>query len=204
MDILDQLGVALGLASLAGVNLYLTVFIVGLSVRFGWLDLFSHYEKFEILGSPAVIGVAGVLFFIEFFADKIPWVDSLSDGLHTFIRPVGGTMLALGALGTLDQEFTVVAALLSGGASLLTHAAKASTRAIINVSPEPVSNIVASTAEDGFVLGGIGLVAFAPAVAFFVFLAVLAVCAFLVWKFGGAIRSVYRRFRRRGEPDPVA
>lgn len=199
MDILEQLGVALGLASLAGVNLYLTVFVVGLSVRFGWLDLFSHYEKFEILGSPVVLGVAGTLFFIEFFADKIPWVDSLWDSVHTLIRPVGGTMLALGALGTLDPEFTVVAALLSGGASLVTHAAKASTRALINLSPEPVSNIVASTTEDGFVLGGIGLVAFAPTVAFFVFLVVVAVCAFIIYKFGGALRGVYRRFRKKPE-----
>lgn len=197
MDILDQLGVALGLASLAGVNLYLTVFLVGLSVRFNWIDLFSQYEQFAVLGSPVILGVAGGLFLVEFFADKVPWVDSAWDSVHTLVRPIGGTMLAMAALGELDQEFTVIAGLLSGGASLITHATKASTRLVLNMSPEPVSNMFASVAEDGLVVGGLGLVAFLPGIAFFAFIIVLIGCVFFIYKLSGALRRVVMKIRGR-------
>ena len=202
MEILDQLGVALGLASLAGVNLYLTVFVVGLSVRFGWVELFSQYEQFAVLGSPAVLGVAGAFFLVEFLADKVPWVDSVWDSVHTLIRPIGGTMLAMAALGELDTEFTVIAGLLSGGASLITHATKASTRLVLNMSPEPVSNMFASVAEDGLVLGGLGLVAFLPGVALFVFIIVLIGCVFFIYKLSGALGRVWMKFRSRKDPPP--
>jgi len=125
MDLLQQLGLALGFATLSGLNLYLTVFITGLAVRFNWISLASNYESFGVLGDPVIIGVAGFLFFIEFFADKIPWVDSAWDVLHTLVRPVGGILLALTALGELDPAMSVVAGLLAGGAPRASHSLKA-------------------------------------------------------------------------------
>ena len=150
-----------------------------------------------MLADPWIIGVSGILFLLEFFADKIPWVDSTWDAVHTFIRPIGGTLLALAALGEIDPALTVVAALLSGGTSLITHSAKAGSRLLINMSPEPVSNIVASVGEDGLVLGGLGLMAFAPVVSFFVFLAVVILAIWLIRKTWGTIRTGLGAIKKR-------
>ena len=199
MEILEQLGVALGFATLAGINLYLTTFIAGLAIRFDWLSLASKYEQLEILADPWIIGVSGVLFAIEFFADKIPWVDSTWDVLHTIVRPVGGVLLALAALGELDPSISVIAALLAGGTSLTTHLAKAGGRLFINLSPEPVSNIAASTAEDGLVLGGLGMMAFAPIPAFFFFILIVLAAGWLVWKSSGLFKKGWQRIRGSSE-----
>ena len=144
MDVIDQLGVALGLASLAGLNLYLTVFATGLALHFNLLELASRFHALEVLSHPLVVSVSGALFFVEFFADKVPWVDSLWDSVHTLIRPVGAVLVALPALGQADPALQVIGALLAGGLAATTHATKASTRLLINASPEPVSNSVAS------------------------------------------------------------
>jgi hypothetical protein len=197
MDTLSLLGVALGFATLSGINLYLTTFMAGLAVRFNWVDLADKYESLAILANPWIIGIAGVLFLIEFFADKIPWIDSSWDAIHTFIRPIGGTLLALAALGEMDPAVSVVAALLSGSTTLLTHATKAGSRLLINMSPEPVSNAVASLGEDGLVLGGLGLMAFAPVVSFFVFLVVVIIAIWLSRKTWGVIRRGYSALRNR-------
>jgi len=185
MTLLDQLGVAFGLATLAGVNLYLTVLVAGLAVRFQWLDLAASHEQLAVLGNPWVIGVAATLFIVEFCADKIPMVDSAWDSLHTLIRPVGGVLLALTALGGLDPVVMAVAALLAGTASLSTHGAKAGARAVVNLSPEPVSNSIASVTEDGLVLGGLALIGLFPTIALFIFLGLAVLCgifAVYVWK----------------------
>ena len=203
MEILEQLGVALGFATLAGINLYLTTFIAGLAIRFDWLALASKYEQLEVLADPWIIGVSGTLFAIEFFADKIPWIDSTWDVLHTIVRPVGGVMLALAALGELDPAISVIAALLAGGTSLTTHLAKAGGRLFVNLSPEPVSNIAASTAEDGLVLGGLGLMAFAPVPAFFFFLLLIAAAAFLVWKTSSLFQKGWQRMRPKSDATTV-
>ncbi|MDP0491725.1 MAG: DUF4126 domain-containing protein [Verrucomicrobiota bacterium JB023] len=200
MEILDQLGVALGFATLAGINLYLTTFVAGLAIRFDWLALASKHEQLEVLGDPWIIGTAGLLFFVEFFADKIPWVDSTWDVLHTAIRPIGGILLALAALGQLDPTVSVVAGLLAGGTSLTTHLAKAGGRLFVNMSPEPVSNTVASVAEDGLVLGGLSMMALAPAVSFFVFFLAVILAGWVVWKTFGLIKKAWQKFRRKGEP----
>lgn len=199
METLSMLGMALGFATLSGINLYLTTFLAGLAIRFNWIDLADKYESLAILGNPWIIGVAGVMFFIEFFADKIPWVDSSWDAVHTFIRPVGGTLLALAALGEMDPAVSVIAALLGGGTSLVTHATKAGGRLLINMSPEPVSNSVASIGEDGLVLGGLGLMAFAPVVAFFVFLAIVIFAIWLSRRTWGVIRKGLSALRKRRE-----
>jgi hypothetical protein len=165
MDELRMLGVALGLASLAGINLYLTVFVTGLAVRMDWVALPQSLGGLEVLGNPIIIGVAAFLYLIEFIADKIPWIDTAWDSVHTFIRPVGAAALAVAALGNAHPAFEVVAALLAGGMALTSHVAKAGTRLVANSSPEPVSNIALSLGEDGVVFAGLGLVAWYPVVA---------------------------------------
>jgi hypothetical protein len=165
MDVLETLGVALGLATLAGINLYLTVFVTGMAVQFGWVILPTHLHDLTVLGDPWVIAISGTLYLLEFFADKVPWIDSANDALHTFIRPLGGALLAVLALGEADPAVKVLAALLAGGAALTAHVAKAGARLMANVSPEPFSNIGLSLGEDALVLGGLGLLFWHPLVA---------------------------------------
>ena len=197
MDLFEHLGVALGLASLAGINLYLTTFVAGLAVRFSWIELAAAHEGLAVLGNEWVLAVAGVLMVIEFFADKVPWLDSGWDAVHTLLRPAGGVLLGMAALGKMDPEWLAIGGLLSGGAALTMHGAKAGTRLLVNMSPEPVSNSVASVAEDGFVLGGLTLTAFAPVLAFFVFVIVLAIAVLVIRKTFGTMLAVWRGFRER-------
>ena len=170
MERLDVLGVALGFAALAGVNLYLTVFATGLAIHFHWITLAPQYQSLEVLGNPWIISIAGVLYLLEFFADKIPWVDSIWDAVHTVIRPIGGALLAIQVIGHPSPAFTVIVALLAGGTSLIAHTAKAATRLATNASPEPFSNIGLSLCEDAAVLGGLTLMHFNPLVALIIFL----------------------------------
>lgn len=169
METLELLGIALGLGSLAGINLYLTVFLTGLAIRLDFLQLATRFAELEVLGHPAVMTVAFILFVLEFFADKVPWVDSLWDTVHTVVRPAGAVIIALPALGSLDPALEVVGALFAGIAAATTHSAKAGTRLIVNASPEPASNVAVSVAEDVAVAGGVALVAASPTVALFVF-----------------------------------
>ena len=175
MERLDLLAVALGLATLAGVNLYLTVFATGVAIHFQWINLAPQYQSLEVLGNPWIIGIAGFLYLLEFFADKIPWVDSIWDAVHTVIRPIGGALLAIQVLGHPSPAFTVIVALLAGGTSLLTHTAKAATRLASNTSPEPISNIGLSLGEDAAVLGGLTLVNLSPLLALIIFLIAIGV-----------------------------
>jgi hypothetical protein len=198
MTLIDQLGVALGLATLAGLNLYLTVLVAGCAVRFHWIELSGAYEQMAVLGNPWVLGVAGTMFVVQFVADKIPWVDSIWDGVHTVIRPAGAIFLALTVLGKMDPAAVTIAALLAGGAALSTHGTKAGIRAFLNLSPEPVSNSVASVAEDGFVLGGLGLIALSPAIALFIFIGIIILCtAAAIWLW----RKIFRLRKRLTTPS---
>ena len=162
MDQLNLLGVALGLACLAGINLYLTVFVTGLAINQHWIVLSPAYQSLEVLGNPVIVTIAGVLYFLEFFADKIPWIDTAWDAVHTVIRPIGGALLAIQVLGHTSPTFTVIVALLAGGTSLLTHTAKSTSRLVANTSPEPFSNIALSLGEDIGVLGGLALIHYNP------------------------------------------
>ncbi len=177
METLSLLGVALGLAYLSGINLYLTVFATGLAIHFHWITLAPAYQSLEVLGDPVVIIISGVLYFLEFFADKIPWVDSAWDAVHTVIRPIGGALLAIQVLGHPTPAFAVIVGLLGGGTSLVAHTAKAATRLTSNTSPEPFSNIALSLGEDAAVLGGLALIHYNPLFALFVF--ALAIVGFL-------------------------
>jgi hypothetical protein len=211
MHILEQLGVALGLASLAGVNLYLTVLLAGLAVRFDWLHIAAQHQNLEVLGHPVVLFVAGLLFCLEFFADKVPWVDSLWDSVHTFIRPVGGVLLGLEAVGDMPLYVKVTAALVAGGAALTTHGAKAGTRLLVNQSPEPVSNVAVSVSEDVAVAGGVALTLLNPMVALITFGSILVILWMLLprlWRASkAAVWLVWKKLRmpgmRRALTQPV-
>jgi hypothetical protein len=177
MEVLQTLSVALGLAALTGYSLYLTVFSTGLAIHFGWVHLAPQYSSLSILGDPAILIVSGLLFALEFFADKIPWVDSIWDAVHTVIRPIGGAFLATRALGHASPAFEVIVALLAGAMSFASHSLKASTRLLVNTSPEPFSNIAVSTGENVLVVGGVTLLWHYP-IAFFVFLSLLFALTF--------------------------
>jgi hypothetical protein len=186
---LSLLGVALGLAYLAGINLYLTVFATGLAIHFHWITLAPAYQSLEVLGNPAIIIVAGILYFLEFFADKIPWIDSAWDAVHTVIRPIGGALLAIQVLGHPSPAFTVIVALLAGGTSLIAHTAKAATRLASNTSPEPFSNIALSFGEDAAVLGGLALIHYNPLLALGIFALAIAVFFYLAPKILRAMKA---------------
>lgn len=148
MDIMAILGVAGSVSLLAGWRLYLSVFATGLAMRLGALPVPEHLQALDVLANPWVMAIAGFAAVVEFFADKVMWLDSIWDAVHTFVRPVGGALLALAIVDPSDPATQVIAFLLGGGASLAAHAGKAGARAVVNTSPEPVSNIALSTAED--------------------------------------------------------
>jgi hypothetical protein len=148
MDVLQTLAVALGLAALSGYSLYLTVFLTGLAVHFDWIHLAPQYASLHVLADPAVIIVSGILFVIEFFVDKIPWLDSLWDAIHTFIRPIGGALLAIQTLGHPGPVFNVIIGLIAGAVTFTSHSVKTGTRLIVNQSPEPFSNVAVSLGEN--------------------------------------------------------
>ena len=197
MQILEQLGLALGLASLAGLNLYLTVFLTGLLVRFDALHLAAKYQSLEVLGHDWVLIAAGVLYAIEFVADKVPWLDSLWDSIHTLIRPIGGTILAAQALGNLPPHIEMIGALLAGGAALTTHSAKAGTRLLANHSPEPASNIALSIAEDITVVAGTLVMLMKPVLALCIFSAALIILWLVLPRIFRVIRRSFEILRSK-------
>jgi len=162
MDAVTLIATAASLSLLAGWRVYLCVFAAGLAMRLGWLPLPSHLESLDVLASPWVIGAAAFGAAAEFFADKIAWVDSLWDAVHTAIRPIGGALLALAIVDASDPAWQIASVLLGGGAALTSHAAKAGSRAVVNASPEPFSNIAVSAGEDVTSAGLIGLTLASP------------------------------------------
>jgi hypothetical protein len=201
---LHLLGAALGLAALAGLNLYLTVFATGLAIHFGWIDLAPQFQSLAVLGDPIVIWIAGILYAVEFLADKIPWIDSAWDAAHTVIRPIGGALLAIQVLGHPSPTYSVVVALLAGTTSLLTHSAKASTRLVSNTSPEPFSNIALSLGEDATVVGGLALIHYNPLVALGVFVTFLCAFAYFAPKLFRAARAkLFLIFQKLNFPADV-
>lgn len=152
--IVEILGLAASLSLLSGWRMYLCVFATGLAMHFGAWPLPEHLASLQVLANPWVIGAAGLATAAEFLADKVAWVDSLWDAVHTFVRPIGGALLALAVVDPSDPAMQVVAFLLGGGAALIAHGGKAGARALVNASPEPFSNIAVSTGED-VVTGGL-------------------------------------------------
>jgi len=162
MPAVSILSLALGLAFLSGINLYLTTFLAGLASRMGWLDAIGLSGSLPLVSHPAVMTVAFLLFLLEAFVDKVPWVDSLWDALHTVIRPAGAVLLALEVMGNADPAYRAAAGILAGLAGLTTHMTKAGLRLLINTTPEPLSNILTSIAEDIAVAGIFALLLLHP------------------------------------------
>lgn len=183
---LPDIAIAAALAWGSGLRAYAVIFAVGLAGAFAWVELPQHLQ---LLQHPLVLGASGLMTAVEFFADKIPWLDSVWDTVHSFIRIPAGAALAAAVFGDAGSAVALAAAILGGTLTAGVHFAKAGTRAAINVSPEPLSNWTASLAEDAMVPTGLWL-AFAHPIAFFFLLIVFLVGALLL------LRSIWRGLRR--------
>ena len=197
MEVIATLGRTLGFSFAAGLNLYATVALVGLASRYDWVALPPQFEVFD---NDLVIGVALAMYVIEFCADKIPWVDTAWDAVHTLVRPLGGALIAVAAIGEASPMIQGLVALLGGSVAASSHLTKAGARAMVNTSPEPVSNWVLSLGEDLLVVG-LGFLALGYPVAALV-VAGLLLAAILAF-FGVIARLAWRRlFRRPLRADP--
>ena len=176
---LPELAMSAAMAWGAGLRLYLVVFVVGLLGKFGYVPL---PDALKLLTNPIVLGAAGFMTFIEFFADKIPWLDSAWDAVHTFLRIPAGAALAAGMLGDSGEGVALAAAIIGGTLTAGTHFGKAGTRAVANTSPEPFTNIGLSLAEDTMVAGGLAL-AIANPIIFLILLAIFIVALIVLMRF---------------------
>ena len=194
MEVLTSLGRTMGFSFAAGLNLYATVAILGLASRYGWVALPPQYQVFD---HDWIIGAALVLYVIEFIADKIPWVDSVWDAVHTVVRPIGGAAIAVATLGENTPVTETMVALLGGALAASTHFSKSGTRVLANASPEPFSNWALSLAEDLFVVGlGVLALKYPAAAAIVVIVCLALIVAFAAW----IVKAVRRRFRRSAAP----
>ena len=157
MSAVELIALASTVSLLAGWRLYLVTFAVGLAMKFGWVALPDQLRTLDVLANNWLIAIAGIGTLAEFFADKIAWVDSAWDAIHSVVRPVGGALLSMAIIDGGDPAWQVGSLLLGGGAALVAHAGKAGARTLVNASPEPVSNIVVSTGEDVAAVGLLGL-----------------------------------------------
>ena len=192
MDWFSTLSLALGSAWTSGINLYATVTVLGLLQKFGATKLPGGLDA---LDNWWIIGVAGGLYLVEFFADKIPYVDSVWDVVHTFIRVPAGAVVAYAATDQLDPSITIPAAMLGGGLALSSHGTKAALRVGANLSPEPVSNWVLSLIEDAIAFVGTVLAVFAPVI---IVLVLAVFVLFFVWFFPKVFRAIKRMLRAVG------
>jgi hypothetical protein len=192
MNLIHTLAIAMGASWVSGISLYASVATLGLLSRFAHLELPG---ELQVLTSWWVIGVAVALYVVEFVADKIPVVDSAWDVIHTFIRIPAGAVLAAAAFGDFDKTIQVIAFLFGGGLALSSHGTKAATRAMVNTSPEPVSNIVVSLTEDIIAIVSILLSVFLPVVLFFVVAAGLVFSALVLPRIFRFFRHVFRSVR---------
>ncbi len=203
METVQIIALTMGVAWASGINLYAAIATLGILGATGSLDL---PPDLVVLQSPAVIAAAGFMYCVEFFADKVPGVDTAWDGLHTFIRIPAAAILAAGALGEVDPAVTLVGAILGGALAATSHTLKAGTRVLINASPEPFSNIAMSLAEDTVVIAGLLGAVYHPAfflafVALFILAAIWAIPK--IWRGVRLLAAKIAGFFRRGRaPDP--
>jgi hypothetical protein len=194
MDLVQQIAIGAGLAWASGIRLYAVLFLAGVLAQFGFIQLPS---ALQVLTHPLVMGVSGCLFVVEFFADKVPGLDSAWDAIHTFIRIPAGAVLAAATFSDVDPALMLAAGLVGGTIASGSHLAKASSRAAINTSPEPFSNWAASFTEEAAVLGGLWAM-FLPPVAFLVLLVLfLGLVIWLLPKFFRTARALVRRVSGR-------
>jgi hypothetical protein len=195
MSALELVALASSVSLLAGWRLYFVTLATGLAMKFGWVAMPEQLRGLDVLASNWVIGIAAVGALAEFFADKIAWVDSAWDAVHSFVRPLGGALLSLAIIDSGDPAFQVGSFLLGGGAAFMAHAGKAGARAIVNASPEPFSNVAVSTGEDIATGGLFGLAIANPIAAALVALILVLLSLWLI--------LAARRLMRRFLPPPV-
>jgi hypothetical protein len=195
MSALELVALASSVSLLAGWRLYFVTLATGLAMKFGWVAMPEQLHALDLLASNWVIGIAALGTLAEFFADKIAWVDSAWDAIHSVVRPLGGALLSLAIVDSGDPGFQIASFLLGGGAAFVAHAGKAGARAIVNASPEPFSNVVVSTGED-IATGGLLALAIANPIASAVI--ALALVGLSLWLVFAA-----RRLIRRILPPPV-
>lgn len=198
MSAVEIIALAGSFSLLSGWRLYFSLLVAGLAMKFNVIDLPQQLHALDILANPWVLGVATLGFVAEFFADKIAWLDSAWDGLHSVIRPLGGALLALAIVDPGDSSWQVVTFLLGGGAALLSHGVKASTRTVVNASPEPLSNAVVSSGEDIATAGVAALALSNPIAAIILSVAMLiaSIIALL------ALRKIIRRIGANLQKGP--
>jgi hypothetical protein len=191
VETLSATALAGGLSWASGLRLYMTLFMAGAMARAGWLELPS---ALQVLASPWVLGVTGLLLVVEFLADKIPGVDSAWDAIQTFIRIPAGAILSVAALGQMDPAWTTIAALLGGTLAASAHFTKAGSRALINTSPEPFSNWAASFSEEAVVATGLWAAFFHPWLWFVLLALFLVLTVWLMPKLWRGMRWLFRKF----------
>jgi hypothetical protein len=192
MSPLETLGFALGTSFASGLNLYATVAAAGFFQRFGIIQL---PDSLQVLANPFVLGIAVVMFVVEFIADKIPYVDSVWDVVHTFIRPPAAALISYSAFGHVPEEWKITAALLAGGVALTSHGAKATTRAAANTSPEPISNWTLSALEDALAVFLAWMAAEHPILTAAIVVVLVILAVLLIWKLIGYVQVLRDRVR---------
>jgi hypothetical protein len=201
METVQLIALAMGVAWASGINLYAAIAMLGILGGTGNLDL---PPGLEVLQHPGVIVAAGFMYCVEFFADKVPGVDTGWDALHTFIRIPAAAILAAGAVGEVNPAIILMAGILGGALAATSHTLKAGTRVLINASPEPFSNIGVSLVEDTLVLAGLAGAVFYPT-EFLVFMAFfIAAAIWLLPKVWRGVKFLFARIRRvfQGGPQP--
>lgn len=200
MSAVELIALAASVSLLAGWRLYLVTFATGLAMKLGWIALPEQLAALDVLASNWIIGIAGVGALAEFFADKIAWVDSLWDSIHSVVRPVGGALLSLAVVDAGDPAWQVGSFLLGGGAAFLAHAGKAGARTLVNTSPEPYSNVAVSTGEDVATVGLFALAIANPVIAALIALILVILSLWLVLAARRALKRLLRP-RRPIEPE---
>lgn len=204
MSAVEIIALATSFSLLSGWRLYFSLLVTGIAMRTGWLELPAQLQSLDVLASPWVLGVAAVGFVAEFFADKIAWLDSAWDAVHTFIRPLGGALIALAIVDPGDPGWQVATLLLGGGAAMLSHGVKASTRTVVNASPEPFSNAVVSAGEDVATFGVAALAFSDPMLAVTIAIVMLIASVIALFALHRLIRRLGRQIKQLGTPVEAA
>jgi len=192
-QIIQLIALSMGVAWASGINLYAAILTLGIAGASGNIEL---PPGLQVLSDPMVIGAAGLMYFVEFFADKIPGVDTGWDMIHTFVRVPAGVLLAAGSVGDLSSAAGITAGILGGGMALTTHSAKAGTRALINTSPEPFSNWTASILEDIAVFSGLWMALNQPLLFIILLIVFILLMIWLLPKLWRGIKTVFAALKR--------
>ncbi len=200
MTAVELIALAASTSLLAGWRLYLVTLVTGLAMKFGWVALPEQLAALDVLANNWLLAAAAVGTFAEFFADKVAWVDSAWDAIHSFIRPLGGALLAMAVIDSGDTTWQVASFLLGGGAAFVAHAGKAGARTLVNASPEPFSNILVSTGEDVATAGLLALAIANPIAAALIAACLVVLSLWLVVAARRAVRSVVERINPPRRP----